>query len=130
MRYDALRILAETYKAMGEYALCKDTIALIPEIYFTKLQLDALLLEGGDMFQAACEQAYLSAETLLEMLLRLADYYEAKEDLQAAQRELSLALKIVEVMKDAPIKAFDGQIFQEYCGKDILDAINKRLNKQ
>ena len=53
VRYDAARIMAETYKEMGEYALCKQAIDLIPEFFFTHREEKALLLEGEDMFRPA-----------------------------------------------------------------------------
>lgn len=126
VRFDALRILAETYKEMGEYALCKETIAQIPEIYFTKLQLDALLLEGEDMFESACEQKHLAAEMLLDMMLRLADYYEAKGALDEAHKELTLAARIAEDMKDDQPTPFHENTFHEYYGAKVLDTIQKR----
>lgn len=128
VRYDAMRILAETYKAMGEYILCRETIARIPEIYFTKLQLDAMLLEGDDMYESACEQKHLSAEMLLDMMLRLADYYEAAGDTERMQKELTLAQKIAEVLKDDQKTPFHEQSFYEYYGKTALDTISHRLN--
>lgn len=42
VKYDACRILAEAYNEAGEKLLVKETLLLIPELYFTKLQLKAL----------------------------------------------------------------------------------------
>lgn len=39
VKYDALRILAETYHETGQQALVEPTLEAIPEIYFTKLEL-------------------------------------------------------------------------------------------
>lgn len=130
VRYDALRILAETYKSMGQYLLCRETISRIPEIYFTKLQLDAMLLEGGDMYESACEQKLLSAEMLLDMMLRLANYYEATGDMERMRSELILAAKIVEILKDDQETPFHEQSFYDYYGKTVLDTISQRLNTQ
>lgn len=129
VRFDALRILAETYKAMGEYTLCKDTIARIPEIYFTKLQLDALLLEGDDMYESACEQKHLAAEMLLDMMLRLADYYESKGDTVGIRQELTLAVRLAQVMKDDPATPFHNKSFHEYYGKEVIEIADARLRK-
>lgn len=46
VKYDALRILAETYHETGQQALVEPTLEEIPEIYFTKLELMGQLLEG------------------------------------------------------------------------------------
>lgn len=127
VRLDALRILAETYKSMGEYTLCKETISKIPEIYFTKLQLDALLLDGEDMFQSACEQKHQSAEMLLDMILRLADYYEAQENIPRAKKELTFALHIIHALEQDQTTAFHQKTFHEYYGKQMQTIVEKRL---
>lgn len=127
VRFDALRILAETYKAMGEYALCRETITKIPEIYFTKLQLDAMLLDGEDMFESACAQKHLAAEMLLDMMLRLADYYESADAPEKAHRELSLVARIAEIMKDDQSTPFHEKTFHEYYGAQVLETVCQRL---
>lgn len=53
VKYDVLRILAETYHEMGQQNLVKPTLEQIPEIYFTKLELAAKLLDGEDALIAA-----------------------------------------------------------------------------
>jgi len=127
VRYDALRILAQTYKAMGEYEMCKQTISKIPEIYFTKLQLDAMLLEGEDMFESAYEQMHQSAEMLLDMLLRLADYYEAKGEQDIMRRMLTMAKGVVEAMRcDEPNEILE-KGFHDYYGKQVMEIVNKRM---
>ena len=68
IKYDALRILAQTYKAMGEYTLTRETLEQIPEIYFSKVELAAKLLAGKEALEAAMLQALLSRDDLLDML--------------------------------------------------------------
>lgn len=46
IRYDAARIMAETYRKTGEYALCKNAIDLIPEFFFTNLEEKSNSPEG------------------------------------------------------------------------------------
>ncbi len=99
VRYDAMRILAETYKEQGEYALCKAAIAQIPEIYFSKQQLDALLLEGEDMFGAAWGQKHVAAQDLLHMFLRLSDYYQSKGQLNQAKSQLTMLIAIGDTLQ-------------------------------
>ncbi len=77
VKYDALRILAETYKEQGEYELVRVTLEKIPEIYFTKLELQAELLEGEEMAEAARKQLGLSLDSALEMSQILAACYES-----------------------------------------------------
>jgi len=75
VKYDVLRILAETYHEMGIRELVKPTLEQIPEIYFSKLELCAKLLDGKDAMDAATAQANLSRDDLLDMLSRTAQLY-------------------------------------------------------
>lgn len=96
VKYDALRIMAEIYKKRNEMALCKETIDKIPEIYFSNLQLKAMLLEGDDMYHAAVKEKNIAADKLIEMLVRLAEYYEAGEQKRKALRQYKIAKQIIE----------------------------------
>ena len=57
VRFDAYRIMAEAYKAKGEYQSAKDAIDRIPEIYFSNLYVKACLLDGQERFEAAAKEA-------------------------------------------------------------------------
>ena len=126
-RYDAARILAETYKEMGEYALCKEAIDQIPEFFFTHREEKALLLEGEDMFRPAWQQKCQSLETLVTMNLRIADYYEEKGEVQNAKHQLSQAKAIIECVKDNIVPPFWSSTIYEYPLNELLDQIEKRL---
>jgi len=91
VKYDVLRILAETYHAMGQQALVKPTLEQIPEIYFSKLELAAELLEGEDALDAAMQQAGLSRDDLLNMLSLLSKLYreQGREDAAADYANLT-----------------------------------------
>lgn len=69
VKYDVLRILAQTYHDMGQQDLVRPTLEQIPELYFTKLEYMALLLEGEPAFKAARQHMGLCLEQLVEMLL-------------------------------------------------------------
>ena len=126
-RYDAARILAETYKEMGEYALCKQAIDLIPEFFFTHREEEALLLEGDDMFLPAWQEKMQSMETFLTMTIRLADYYEANGEPQNACHQLTQARDIAMRLEDDLVPPFwNSNIFQ-FPIKEILSKINERL---
>ena len=94
VKYDVLRILAETYHAMGQQALVKPTLERIPEIYFSKLELDAELLEGADALDAAMQQAGLSRDDLLNMLSRLSQLYREQGNGDAAADYEDLCRKV------------------------------------
>lgn len=126
-RYDAARILAETYKAMGEYALCKETINLIPEFFFSHREEKALLLEGEDMFRPAWQQKCQSLETAVTMNMRIADYYMENGDPEKARHQLTQAEQIIVLLKDDLVPPFWKDTIYDYPLKDLLDTIHKRL---
>lgn len=73
---------------MGECELCRQRLEMIPEVYFTKLERQALLLKGEERFSAARVQRSLAAETLADMLICLAEYYEEGGDAELARNSL------------------------------------------
>lgn len=99
VKYDAYRILAEAYRATGEYALAKEAVEMIPEIYFTKLSVAAQLFEGEDMFAPAVKQKLISFEDLIDMYGLLADHYMKRGESEKAliqletERDIILAVK-------------------------------------
>ena len=76
VKYDALRFLAYAYKAKGDLESAEAAIEQIPEIYFTKLTEKAYLLSGKAKFEAAEKQKWISFENLLQMMWKLAEYYD------------------------------------------------------
>lgn len=80
VKYDVLRIMAETYHDMGQQDLVKPTLEQIPEIYFSKLELAAKLLEGSDAMSAAKAHATLCRDDLLDMLSRISQLYRQQGD--------------------------------------------------
>ena len=129
LRYDAARILAETYKAIGEYALCKQTIDLIPEFFFSHREEKALLLEGKDMFRPAWQQKEQSLDTFLWMCLRLADYYEETGAVEKAGQQLNQARDVLLLLTEDETPPFWKQNFYQSDGAQWLDRINDRLTE-
>ena len=127
-RYDAARILAETYKEMGEYALCKNAIDLIPEFFFTHREEKALLLEGEDMFRPAWQQKCQSMETMLYMTMRIADYYQDTGNAEKARHQLEQAKAVLEVLKDDIVPPFWKNSIFDHPGLEIMKQIEERLN--
>lgn len=122
VKYDAYRIMAEAYKASGEYALAKAAIEEIPEIYFTKLQVKAELLDGEDMFEAAVKQKSLSFEHLLTMLGELSDYYVEKGEYDKARIELKTALDVYEAFRDDFATPYTHKLYDCFGGlRQVLE---------
>ena len=126
-RYDAARIMAETYKAMGEYALCKQAIDLIPEYFFTHREEKALLLEGEDMFRPAWQQKEESLDSFIWMSVRLADYYEETGNHKKANHQLELAKQVILLLKDDDIPPFWKENYYMSDGEKWIERINSRL---
>jgi len=80
VKYDVLRILAQTYHDMGAQELVKPTLEQIPEIYFSKLELCAKLLKGDEALEAARLHAGIARDDLLDMLSRMSQLYRERGD--------------------------------------------------
>jgi len=106
VRLDAYRIMAEAYKAKGEYELAKESIEHIPEIYFSNLYVKAYLLEGEEKYEAACKEASLSFEHLVWMLEILGEIYLKNGETEKAKIKYSQAINI--------LKAFENDFNTQY----------------
>ncbi|WP_053984778.1 helix-turn-helix domain-containing protein [Niameybacter massiliensis] len=127
IKYDAYRILAEAYKSIGEYSLAKATINKIPEIYFTKLEVAALLLDGEDMYEAAHKQKNLSADSLIEMLIKLADFYNQAGEKEKSKTQLLIVKKVIDAFKDDFTAEFFKSTIYE-TRKDFLKDIETKID--
>ena len=100
VKYDACRILAECYYENGQYELVEPTLEQIPEIYFTKLELMAELLEGNKRYEAAQKQKNISAESLVCMLVIIGKHLKEKGEEQKAAIQLKIAKNIIAAFAD------------------------------
>lgn len=100
VKYDALRFLAYAYKAKGDLKSAEAAIEQIPEIYFTKLSEIAYLLDGEPKFKAAEKQKWISFEILLQMMWKLAEYYESNNEIQKSITETKKALQLISVIEN------------------------------
>jgi len=94
VKYDVLRILANTYHEMGQQALVKPVLEQIPEIYFSKLELKAKLLDGQEALEAAKFQGIISRDDLLDMLSRMVQLYRQQGDSESAADYADLTRKV------------------------------------
>lgn len=124
VKYDVLRILAETYHAIGQKNLVKPTLEQIPELYFSKLELAAKLLDGEDAMRAAKAHATIARDDVLDMLSRISQLYRQQGDLENAQRYADLTNTIYAL--------FEGRTdFIGYQGHEpewLEDTVFPRLN--
>lgn len=129
IRFDTARVLAETYKAVGEYALCKQAIELIPEFFFTHLEEKAMLLDGEDMFKPAWQQKDQSLDSFIWMSMRLADYYEETGDAEKAIHQLKQAKEIILLLKDDDVPPFWKENYYTSSGAEWITRIDGRLER-
>ena len=100
VKYDACRILASCYKENGQNDLVKPTLEIIPEIYFSKLELMASLLDGEDSYEAAQKQKNLSAEDLIDMLIVVGKCLKENGEHEKANSQFRIALKVMDAFKE------------------------------
>lgn len=114
VKYDALRILASCYKENGRVDLIKPTLELIPEIYFTKLELMASLLSGDDSYEAAQKQKNLSAQDLVNMLTVVGKRLEERGEKEKAQTQYRIAKMVIEAFREDFIEErwFDSTVYE------------------
>ena len=111
VKYDALRILADTYHQTGQQALVEPTLEQIPEIYFTKLQQMAFLLDGEKSLDAAQKQMGLSLDETVDMLLIMRDRLRKKGESEEADKYERMAKGILEVVRQEEGKRFETSEF-------------------
>lgn len=129
VKYDACRILAECYKQNGMNDLVKLTLEKIPEIYFTKLELMALLLDGDDRYEAAQKQKNISAEHLINMLIVTGKHLKENGETEKAASQFRIAQKIMDAFGEdfLETKWFKSTIF-EYTNEQRKE-IERLLNE-
>ena len=126
VRLDAWRIMAQAYESLGEYALMKEALGHIPEIYFTRLELDARMLRGDERLEPAHKQKRLSADWTVDMLLLLADIYEEKGEREKALAELKCAKAVIGAFReDFNAEYFTGTVYEKRRGD--LGRIEERI---
>ena len=118
VKYDACRILATCYKENGQNDLIKPTLELIPEIYFTKLELMASLLDGDDSYEAAQKQKNISAEDLIDMLIVAGKHLRSIGETEKANSQFRIARRIIDAFADDFIEGrwFKSTVY-EYTGE-------------
>lgn len=99
IKYDALRFLAYAYKKKGDLESARAAIEQIPEIYFTKLTEIAYLFDGEAKRDAAEKQKWISFENMIQMMEKLAEYYEDSGDTKKAADERGTALELIGIIK-------------------------------
>ncbi len=118
VRYDALRFLAYAYNAKGDSKSAVAALEQVPEIYFTKLSEMAFVLDGKPKYEAAEKQKWISFETLIQMMWKIAEYYRDNGNKIKAVEETERALKLLAALEgEDKIGRFDNYV--EFFKKKI-----------
>lgn len=104
IKYDAYFILLDAYRQQGNLALLREELKAIPELYFTKLELKATLLDGKEAYEAALDQKNQSLSMALEMLLVIIRYLQAQGNHPAASQQLELAKRVYQLLTEDTVK--------------------------
>jgi len=129
VRIDAYRIMAEAYKEKGEYQLAKDAIEHIPELYFTKLEVAARLLEGEEMYEAAQKHKNISARDLIDMLIIIGKYLKEHGEIEKGNTQFEIAQKVIDAFSDdfVETKYFKANVFES--ADKLRKEIRQRLSE-
>lgn len=98
-RFEAVRVLAKTCLCQGYRELAKELLEELPELDRTKLEIQALTLDGADSLQAAQREKFASLARLVDMLRVIAAHQS-----QAGQREqaigtIGIAQSVIEAFR-------------------------------
>lgn len=129
VKYDACRILATCYKENGQVDLIEPTLEMIPEIYFSKLELMASLLDGEESYEAAQKQKNISAENLIDMLMIAGKYLKSRGENEKASSQFRIAKKIMDAFSEDFVERrwFNSTVYD--CTSDRRYEIEKLLNE-
>ena len=119
VKYDACRILATCYKENGQNDLIKPTLEIIPEIYFSKLELMASLLNGEESYEAAQKQKNISSDDLIEMLVVSGKYLRSIGEEEKALSQFRIAERIICAFEEDFLESrwFNTTIYEDLAPK-------------
>lgn len=120
VKYDVLRILARTYRELGQQELVMPTLEQIPEIYFAKLELIAKYTDGPEAIKAAKSHARICRDDLLDMLSRLSQLYRQAGNTDKADEYAALTRSVYTFFEDREdFLDYTGTRTQEWLDEEI-----------
>ena len=125
LRIDAYRLMAESYKSIGDYSMCKQCIEKIPEIYYSCLYIKAILLDGEERFEAANKEKCLSFEHLIKMLCVLSEHYENNGDKEKAILQLQIAINVIRAFEEDSPTEYTKSVYDDSMIEEIAKKINR-----
>ncbi len=80
IKYDVIRLLAQTYHGMGEEAMAKYYANKLPELYFLKTEIEAVVSKGKEQEAAITLTEQVCMGTLINMLALRIERAEEKSE--------------------------------------------------
>ena len=103
IKYDVVRLMAETYHAIGEQAMAEHYLSQIPELYFLQTEIAAAIKTGAAQHEEIVKTEDVCLGTLISMLtLRIS--LTAENEKRAGLQEIGRDLLTIY------------QSFPEHCG--------------
>lgn len=129
VKYDAYGVLLETYKKQGNLSLLQEELKAIPEVYYTKLELIATLLDGKPGFDAALDQKAQSMGLAIEMILVLVKQLCTQGQPAAAAAQLDIAKQLHTLMGSDPLQSPNPLFDLAHLGQELAEA-DKMISKK
>ncbi len=123
-KYEAYRILLDAYRQQGKQALLREELNAIPELYFTKLELKATLLDGDEAYEAALDQKGQSLGLAIELLLVIVRQLHAQGNDAAARQQLEMAREIYALLRSDTVRS-QNELFDLAQLKSEIEAAEK-----
>ena len=99
IKYDVLRLLAQTYHGIGEDAMAEHCLAQMPELYFLKTEIAASIRRGDDRLREIRKTEDVCLGTLTAMLaMRCRD----ENDPQRAEEWDEFARRLFALLREHP----------------------------
>lgn len=119
IRYYALRLLAQTYHRLGQHAMAAHYLSQIPELYFPKAEIAAVILNGKEQQNTIAKTEKTCFGILLAMLL-ISKEKSAEENLERGCDELEQLL----IQAYACLFGEDAaaRIHEQYKDQPLLDS--------
>lgn len=120
VKYDVLRILARTYREMGQQELVREALSQIPELYFAKLELIAQFTDGEEAIDAARGHARICRDDLISMLARLSQLYREAGDASLSAEYAGLTRQVYAFFEGrTDFVGYGGDRTQEWLDEEV-----------
>ena len=101
VKYEGYRFLGYAYKAAGDEASAVNAVLQIPDFWCSRRELLAEVASGALKKESAYMQKCIAFESLIGMMERLVECFEAENNQTQALEEAETALKLLSIMGNA-----------------------------